>query len=178
MGIGAMLFTGMGIKTENTTVIIYMIVIGFGLGVAMPIFNVTAQNAVSENQIGVATSSIQFFKYMGQTISASVMATVLTLSMKNGLEHMNTGALPSNIAAMLKDPNALSNSSALKSIMATVPQDLLSEFSKVIEQMKEVLSDSIHRIFILCVIIAAIAIISMLFMKEVPISRASDDTQK
>jgi MFS family permease len=178
MGIGALMLASMGVKTENSTVIINMIVMGFGLGIVMPIFNVTAQNSVTENQMGVATSSNQFFKYMGQTISGSVLGTVLTSSMTNGLKNMNTGNLPSNVATILKDPNTLSNSEALKTIMAKLPQTLLPEFIKVIDKMKQILSGSIHQVFIICIVLAAIGIVSMIFMKEIPLAKVSNEKSK
>ncbi len=166
MGVGSLLLGGMDVRTENSTVLLNMIVMGFGTGVAMPVFNVTAQNSVSENQMGVATSGTQFFKYMGQTISASVLGTILTVSMKAGLQDMKTGSLPSTVAAMLKDPNTLSNSGALKEIMAKLPKPFLPDLLKVMEEMKQILSDSIHQVFIICIVIAAAGIISSVLMKE------------
>ncbi len=177
-GIGVLLLANMGVKTENSTVIINMIVVGFGLGIVMPIFNVTAQNSVAENQMGVVTSSIQLFKYLGQTISGSVLGTIMISTMTKGLSDMDMGNLPSNVAAVLKNPNSLSNSEALKAIMEKLPQALLPEFLKVIDEMKQILSDSIHQIFVICIVMAAVGIVSMIFMKEIPLVKASGEKAK
>lgn len=177
-GIGMLLLANMGVKTENSTVIINMIVVGFGLGIVMPIFNVTAQNSATERQMGVVTSSIQLFKYLGQTISGSVLGTILISTLTNSLNNMDTGSLPSNVAAVLKDPNSLSNSEALTTIMEKLPQTLLPEFLKAIDSMKQFLSDSIHQIFIICIFLVAIGIVSMIFMKEVPLAKASGEKTK
>ncbi|CAN5358887.1 N/A [soil metagenome] len=52
--------------------------LGFGLGPAQSVFNLAAQNAVLPSQIGVATSSGQFFRQVGSTVGVAVFGAVLT----------------------------------------------------------------------------------------------------
>ena len=174
MGMSVVLLSSMGLTTVNSTVILYMIIMGFGTGIVFPIFNTVAQNAFPENKLGVVTSSIQFFKSMGQTIASSVLGTVLSNYMKSGLQKVDTGNLPDKVAVLLKNPNTLSNADAIKSIKAQIPQNMISVFANVMVQLRQVLSNSIHHIFVICIIIAAVALFIALFIKEIPLSKAPD----
>ncbi len=176
IGIGAFLLANMNVSTENSNVIIFMIVLGFGIGIVATIFNVTAQSSVTEDKMGVATSTVQFFKYSGQTIASSVFGTVLSSSLKNGLQDMNTGKLPEDIVKLLKDPNILSNTASVKSMASKLPNELLPDLSNIMIQMKQILSDSIHNVFVICIAISIFAAISVLFLKGIPIKQKNKDT--
>jgi len=52
--------------------------VGLGLGPGQSLFNIAAQNAVDPRDIGVATSSNQFFRQIGSTVGAALAGTILT----------------------------------------------------------------------------------------------------
>lgn len=54
-----------------------MFVVGLGLGPAQSLFTLAIQNAVSVRELGVATSSSQFFRQIGSTIGAALFGTLL-----------------------------------------------------------------------------------------------------
>ncbi len=56
---------------------ISMIIIGAGLGQLMQTLTLAAQNAVSPQDIGVATSSSMFFRQMGGTLGVAVFISIL-----------------------------------------------------------------------------------------------------
>ncbi|MGF7088040.1 EmrB/QacA subfamily drug resistance transporter [Kroppenstedtia sanguinis] len=65
MSMGMYLLSTMDADTSNRMAVVNLIITGLGLGMAFPIFNLTVQNAVSHNNLGVATASIQLFRQMG-----------------------------------------------------------------------------------------------------------------
>ncbi len=75
-----------------------MIVMGLGIGIAMAIFNVTAQNVFANSQMGVVTSSIQFFRMMGQTIASSVLGTIFSNSLSSGIQTLDVSKFPIEVA--------------------------------------------------------------------------------
>ena len=79
-GAGMLLLSGMGVNTDYLTVVRNMIILGFGLGVTMPVFTLAVQNAVEQRMVGVATSTVQFFRSMGGALGAAVFGSVLTNS--------------------------------------------------------------------------------------------------
>ena len=54
-----------------------VLVMGIGLGPSMSTFNIAVQNAVPQNQLGVATSSSQFFRQIGGTVGVALFGAVL-----------------------------------------------------------------------------------------------------
>ncbi|AWN23575.1 MFS transporter [Deinococcus irradiatisoli] len=82
---GFYLLSTLNADTAYGTVIVYMVVLGVGIGPALPLFNLAIQNAVQRWEIGVATSSGQFFQQMGSTIGTAVFGAVLTSGLSSEL---------------------------------------------------------------------------------------------
>ncbi|HUC86950.1 MAG TPA: MDR family MFS transporter, partial [Candidatus Saccharimonadales bacterium] len=61
-------------STTQLGLISRMLVMGAGLGMTMPVFNLAVQNAFSQADLGVATASTQLFRNIGGTIGTAVMA--------------------------------------------------------------------------------------------------------
>lgn len=171
--VGAGMLTFLGVKTANSYVVMNMIVIGFGMGIVMPIFNVTAQSAFPKSQMGTVTSAIQFSSKMGQTIASPVLATIMTSYFNNKFHTLNGYGLPSSIVNLFKNPDVISNSTALSAVKAKIPVQIMPAFNKLIDQVKALLCDSLHQVFIVSVIISVAAFIIVLFMKEIPLAKTS-----
>jgi len=174
MGVGTVMLLFLNINSSNALIVIAMIIMGLGIGVAMAIFNVTAQNVFPNSQMGVVTSSIQFFRMMGQTIASSVLGTILSNSLSKGVQGLDVSKFPTELAQQLKDTNKITDSGAIGTLRSLVPTDLLFDFETIIAQIKQVLSNSIHQVFVICTVIVCIALITVLFMKEVPMSKKSN----
>lgn len=55
-----------------------VLIFGIGLGPAQALFSLAVQNAVQPHEIGVATSTSQFFRQIGSTIGVAVFGSLLT----------------------------------------------------------------------------------------------------
>lgn len=55
-----------------------MVFVGMGLGMAMPILTLAIQNEFTHKDMGAATSSVQLFRGLGQTIGTAILSGVLT----------------------------------------------------------------------------------------------------
>ena len=75
---GFLLLSTLNADTPYVRVILYMIVLGLGIGPALPLFNLAIQNAVKPWEIGVATSSGQFFQQLGSVVGTAVFGAVLS----------------------------------------------------------------------------------------------------
>lgn len=174
MGLGTVMLLFLNINSDNSLIVISMILMGLGIGVAMAIYNVTAQNVFPNSQMGVVTSSIQFFRMMGQTIASSVLGTIFINSLSNGIKNLDVSKFPAELAQQLKDTNTITDSDAIITLKSLVPADLTSNFETIMAQIKQTLSASIHQVFVICAIIVMVALITAFFMKEVPMSRRSN----
>ncbi|MFC6618886.1 MDR family MFS transporter [Deinococcus radiophilus] len=83
IGGGILLVLGMwtltGLHADSTLPDLYwrMFLVGLGLGPSQSLFTLAIQNAVPVRELGVATSSSQFFRQIGSTIGAAVFGTLL-----------------------------------------------------------------------------------------------------
>ncbi|GAA5533290.1 DHA2 family efflux MFS transporter permease subunit [Deinococcus aluminii] len=83
IGGGLVLMLGVYLLTQITTSTSLadlgwrMFVVGLGLGPAQSLFTLAIQNAVPMTQMGIATSSSQFFRQIGSTIGAALFGTLL-----------------------------------------------------------------------------------------------------
>ena len=171
MGIGAFLLSTMGTATTYKTAIVFMIILGFGVGMSMPITNVNAQNAAPKQQIGSVTSNVMFSRNIGSTIGSAVYGAIMTYSLKNGFAGIDMHRLPVKIQTMLSNTQIITNAKAVAAIRAKVPKLYVNYFDGIYSQTKAVLASSIHSVFLFCVCIAAAGFVSALFLREVRVIR-------
>ncbi|MEA3075888.1 MAG: hypothetical protein QOF60_796 [Actinomycetota bacterium] len=82
------LLSTMGPGTSQTTVTLYMVVLGVGIGLTMQTLVLAVQNSVRITELGVATSSISFFRSMGGAIGVALFGAIFN----NRLAHRGTSA--------------------------------------------------------------------------------------
>lgn len=175
MAVGSGLLSTMSAKTPYSQVILYMIILGLGVGINMPIANTNTQNAVPPQQIGSATSTVQFFRNIGSTIGSAIYGTIMTTSMNTGFSKLDLKNIPSGVQNSLKNPQVITNSSTVKQILQHVPHAYFSYFSSVLEQAKKVLSNSIQNIFLFCMIASVAGIILTVFFKNAALRAKEND---
>lgn len=61
-----------------------VLILGVGLGPAQSLFSLAVQNAVQPQEIGVATSTSQFFRQIGSTIGVALFGAMLTNNLASG----------------------------------------------------------------------------------------------
>ena len=91
--VGGFLWLALTLSPASTQleVSIKMVVLGIGLGPAIPLFTLAIQNAVPPQQIGVATAAATFFRQMGATVGIAIVGTVFATAFAGGLAD-NLGA--------------------------------------------------------------------------------------
>jgi EmrB/QacA subfamily drug resistance transporter len=84
-----------------------LLVVGLGLGPGQSLFNIATQNAVEPRDIGVATSSNQFFRQIGSTVGAALAGALLTHQLASMGGAIDLGALQGMaVAASVKGAHA------------------------------------------------------------------------
>ncbi len=82
---------------------IVMVVLGLGMGVAMPVINLAVQNEFKQSELGAATSSSQLFRSLGSTIGTAVFGAMLTAGIVAHLGNIQDSAY---IQTLKKSPAA------------------------------------------------------------------------
>lgn len=156
MAVGEFMLTRLGQGTTSGQAIAIMALIGFGLGVTMPIFVLAVQNAVPPQQIGSVTSLVQFFRSMGGTLGVAGLGAVLSHRMAAEM----TTRFPTTPAASMPSPQSLMS-----------PADLAQLGEAMVTALREVLAHGLHHVFLygLAVSVAAMAIAFLL--QEMPLHK-------
>ncbi|WP_141504955.1 MDR family MFS transporter [Paenibacillus luteus] len=165
-----------------------MIVFGIGLGISMPVFTLTVQNAVAPTQLGVATATATLFRNLGGTIGIAVMGTVMNSTMSSKLEAaVKAGEGPDlsqvdaetaqNLSSFL-NPQMLLDQPKLKELHATLPEQIQPLFTHIIEMVREVLSESLTVVFLFGMSLLIVAFVLVFFLKEIPLRSANDAKAK
>ncbi|RSK25998.1 DHA2 family efflux MFS transporter permease subunit [Bacillus sp. HMF5848] len=184
MGSGLFLNSLLQSDSSLTRVIAQLVVIGIGLGIAMPVFQVTVQNAVKHKFLGVATSAMQVFRQLGGTIGVAVMGTIMGRLMSTKMQELageSTGDMPAFPAngevsiEQLQNPQILMDAQALDTIRAGMPEAMQGIFDAFITMLKEALTFSLTGVFLFSAVIIALALIATLFLKEIPLRTTNDD---
>ncbi|MBD2867416.1 MDR family MFS transporter [Paenibacillus arenilitoris] len=161
-----------------------MIVFGVGLGISMPVFTLTVQNAVKPTELGVATATATLFRNLGGTIGIAVLGTIMNSGMSSKLEAAvksgegpDLSQLDPETATQLSsflNPQMLLDQPKLKELHATLPEQLQPLFTHIIEMVRSVLSDSLTVVFLSGMSLLVVAFVLVMFLKEIPLRSASD----
>ncbi|PUA40543.1 MFS transporter [Paenibacillus elgii] len=182
----AIMVIGMIIMHYMNTIsvtVLSMVVFGFGLGLGMPVFSLTVQNAVSPKDLGVATASSQLFRSLGGTIGIAVMGTVMSTGMTNKLQEIlasgrgvDLSKLDPKVAeklAAFHNPQMLLDQPKLAQIQAALPPELQTVFSQMIDSLREALSYSLANVFLAGAALLVVALLLTFFLKEIPLRTGS-----
>lgn len=149
--IGELLLTRMTAATTNLQAVFSMIVVGFGLGVTMPLFVLAVQNSLPREQIGSGTSLLQFFRTMGGTLGVAGLGAVLTHHMARELK----ASFPDHPPDALPDPQAL-----------LAPGGAAAIPDAVRETLEAVLALGLNQVFLYGVAVVAVALLIGYFLKD------------
>jgi hypothetical protein len=160
----------MDTATTYPTVLRNMMVLGVGLGLTMPIFTLSVQNAVDIRQVGVATSSVQFLRSMGGALGAAIFGAVLSNrfgpALQAALPPDAARALPPGTLATLSNPQALMNPEVI-SRLSQGPA--ASAAAPLLTAMKHALASSLHDVFLAGTLLVAGAIVVTCMLVDVPL---------
>lgn len=195
MAIAGLLITAAGIfllhfitiDTPIYLMIIYLCIVGFGLGASMPVFSLTVQNAVPLRQLGVASASSQLFRSLGNTIGIGVLGSIMSSRMTAGMTEMFTGRsagqsqLPPEQAKQfgeLMNPEILLDQPKMEKILNQMPAELLPYAKEMVANVKGVFSDALTSTFLAGSIIMLLAVVVALFLRAIPLVSEKDYQQQ
>ncbi|WP_085370792.1 MULTISPECIES: MDR family MFS transporter [unclassified Leifsonia] len=159
--IGLYLMSTIEYDTNYVIVSIYMFILGAGVGMVMQNLVLIVQNTVDPSQLGVASSSVAFFRSLGGTVGVSVMGSVLgskVVTMLGERQHDLQVAIGKLGAAGAEVAKSLQS--------GTLPEvnKLPVGVRTIIES---VYGQAVADIFLIAVPLAVITIIAILFLPNI-----------
>ncbi|RDI42315.1 MDR family MFS transporter [Falsibacillus pallidus] len=173
--VGMFLLTTMDRTTSQWSLVSFLLIIGFGLGIGMTVFTLTVQNAVEQKMLGVATASSQLFRSLGGTVGVAIMGTILNTRMSDHLAEELKGsasAVPADGAGKLKEllnPQLLLDHEKLHQAQQSLPPEMQTMFAKMIGLLQDSMTFALSGVFTIAAFVMIAAIILAMFLKEIPL---------
>jgi EmrB/QacA subfamily drug resistance transporter len=165
--VGLALLAGLGAHTSLTIVGLDILVFGVGLGLFMQVLTLVVQNAVPMNELGVATSSVTFFRSMGGAIGASALGAVLTAGISAELpRYLPPAALAvggNKVGALIGSPAQLD---ALGRTHPAIHEGIIQAYSHAID-----------RLFLVAVPVSILSVIAASFINQVRLRSSNTQTR-
>lgn len=166
-GFGLLATMGTGVSRWDVTW--RMIVLGLGLGPAMPLLNLTIQNAVPFDKVGVATASRQFFLQIGSMVGTAIFGVMLSTGLTAQL--VRTAApvlaqLPPAIRATVDLEHLRSGTAAATAAGGALPAALR-------EAVRLAYAASVTKIYAYAAFVLVGALLVVLALPEIPLRRSN-----
>jgi EmrB/QacA subfamily drug resistance transporter len=178
MAAGFGLLMTMGVDTSKLIASSFMMIIGLGMGLVMPLLTLVLQESFPKSELGVVTSSSQFFRQIGGTFGITILGaimnsrsgTLLTDNLLPKLQQMpkEAGQLVGQITTTVhKDPQMLFSMMLSPEALAKIPDAIKTQLLPV---MKSALVDSLHSVFLIGLLFVAAGALASLFLGRIKLS--------
>jgi EmrB/QacA subfamily drug resistance transporter len=157
------LVAGLGLLAtiDHTTNLVlmggYMLLTGIGLGLTMQNLVLAVQNSVGVADLGTATSTVTFFRSLGGTAGVAVLGSVLASQVTTKITQGLPAGTPRGVGAVTLD-------------LAHLP-------APIQELVRAAYGDVMGNLFMITAFAAVVTLITVLFIKEVPLRTSMDITQ-
>ncbi len=157
--VGMSLFAQVQQGTAYWEIGVIAFITGAGLGFTMQTIMVAIQNSVDRRDMGVATSSVTFFRQTGAAIGTALFGEVLSTR----LSHYMSSGLAAGRGASGRTPTIdINNVQAIQRLAEPLKTHVLGAFSHAIDD-----------VFLTGVPLVMIALVVSLFLKEIPLRTAT-----
>ncbi|HUY60555.1 MAG TPA: MDR family MFS transporter [Candidatus Dormibacteraeota bacterium] len=181
LGLGMFLMTHLTAHTGDVPLWAWMLVVGLGVGPSMSVYTVVVQNAVPMNRLGVATSSLTFFRQVGGTVGLAIAGTMVSSSFATRLPGQLVRA---GVPRAVVDHLPRANSSRLTGVgnlaaelRHTLPAPLRGLAGVMAQGIHDALGLAIAQTFWLGVIAGGVALAAVVVMRELPLRTTFDSHQ-
>jgi EmrB/QacA subfamily drug resistance transporter len=152
--VGLSLLGTIDASTSLLRVGIFMAVLGLGLGATMQNLVLAVQNNTAQKDMGAASSVVAFFRSMGGSIGVSALGAVLS--------HQVSAHVIAGLTRLGIDPTATGQGDGAVPRLSTLPAPVRAVFESAF-------GDATGRIFLVAAPFAVVALVAVLFIREVPL---------
>ncbi|MFC1955254.1 MDR family MFS transporter [Chloroflexota bacterium] len=179
LAIGLGLLSLLTADVGYTRAVFCIIITGVGLGITMPVFTITVQNAVPHNVLGVATSATAFFRSIGGSVGLAIMGSVMNNRFASELITGFTGPIKNlipqeQLASFANNPQVLVSPEAqaqLRTLFEQFGTQGSALFEQVLNVLRHALNAAISDVFLVSLGAVIIALVIQFFIKEIPLQK-------
>jgi EmrB/QacA subfamily drug resistance transporter len=149
-----------------------MILLGLGLGPAMPLLNLAAQNAAPVGKVGAATAARQFFMQIGSAVGLAVfgviLASVVATEMRTGFGPLVASLPPAVRAQVNLQQIGSGRPDSPAAVSAALPPEVRAAGRAVV---RRAFAAAVTRIYAYSAVVLAVALLVLLALPETPTRR-------
>lgn len=137
-----------------------LVVIGFSLGLSMQVFTLVVQNSARTNEMGIATSAVQFFRNLGSTVGTAILGTAMSSGLQENITSHLSADMQKQIAASGQtiDAGSTLSSDAVEGLPAPIAQ-----------AVRLGMADSMHTVFLTAIPFVLIGLLFTVLIKNKPL---------
>ncbi|WP_083649097.1 MDR family MFS transporter [Cellulosimicrobium sp. CUA-896] len=139
--------------TSFVLISVYLFFLGTSMGMLMQNLVLAVQNTLAVEEMGAGTSTVAFFRTLGGAVGVSVLGAVLASKV--------TSSIQSGLAELGVPASSMGGSNAVPDV-STLP-------GPVRDLVERAYGDGIADIFLVAVPLALVALVAVVFLKEVPL---------
>jgi len=185
MSLAFYLLSTMTLGTPLKVAVVYLIVLGFGMGLIMPIVTLAVQNAFPPQQRGVATSVTQFSRSIGSTLGMTILGVLfnnysIRIMTKDFFPKVMTfpelqnGPIGVIMEKAHSDPHSLFNILLSPEALGMIPIDLQQV---LLPPLKSALAESLQIVFLAAMFISLVGVGFSLLIGNISIIKKHSDSQ-
>jgi EmrB/QacA subfamily drug resistance transporter len=159
--IGLWLFSHVSLATTQTTLAIWMVITGVGIGLFMQVMTLAVQNSVERKDLGTATATVTFFRTMGSAFGTAIFGAILV----NRLTFNLGKYLPKNFKSFGVNISSLQTGTAQ---ISNLPSHIATGVFRAF-------TNSFHSMFLWAIPFAILSLIVAFYLRESPLK---DETRE
>jgi EmrB/QacA subfamily drug resistance transporter len=155
MALGLLLLSGLDASSSRTTACVFVGIFGIGFGLVSQVLVLAIQNAVEPRDIGITTASANLFRALGGSVGVAVFGSIFASRLADSLPRHLPAGTQVNADRLQASPAAIR-------ALPTAVQDAIEHAA----------ASSLHTVFLVATPFAALALITVLFLHELPLRNA------
>jgi MFS family permease len=151
--VGTLAMSTLGVHTNQGLMTLLLLVLGVGIGMSMPVLTIAVQNAVTWQDMGTATGSVNFFRSLGGSIGTAAFGAILVDTLAGNLKK----TLSHHVLATLHGAKTITGSpSAVHALPRAVQSGIFLAFVK-----------SLDTVFLVSAPVMALGFVLALLLKDI-----------
>jgi MFS family permease len=170
--LGMILFARMDAATTPGSVLVAMIIAGFGMGLMLPVYTVAVQNSAPPRHMGAATASTTFFRSIGSTMGVSIFGSVLLTNYHRDFAQRVPAGIPESALGAFSNPLLLAQLRPQLEAAFARYSGGTSILQVLFANVRVSLLHGLQLIFVSSAVVMCASVVLNIFLKDVKLRRS------
>jgi len=169
--LGAFLLSTLEADSSQNLTRVYMVLLGYGIGVSMPLYSLVIQNALPFSLLGVGSSSAQFFRQIGGTMGVAVFGSIMISSYVGNL---SADIMSPGVAVLADSPQLLLDPIRIDAFSAQLDAETPGAAAAAITTARIALSTALTDLFFIASIVMLSAVVFAALLPTMKLQSAKE----